>query len=376
MAPQCPICLSNLADPVSTPCGHIFCSACLRMAVAQVTNGFQAPCPCCRKVFHIAIPDVQYLPPQFHPFVVNPIRSIYIATDDPQDQLDIRQRNESLERENRELRERIRELEADGASYHGSDESDEGFDAPILLPSFAGPDLDPVLSSVASNLSNSMNIAGGSAHLRSAPPFAPETQFIQIPPNPTHTGPARLLPPVSAMGSNSQNSGQTIFGMFTFTRPETRVTPSARPGSLRVSMPSTMGNAGSTSGFTNPFARSELQHSIPSTPAHQWGSGHPSMAHPGFVNTGGVSFSGPNTAGQWTVPSNHALNMPNQPAPAPHFLNSARTRQSFARRESQPRMATPAPPGQGPSAMGFTMVDVPTSSSSSGTESRRTSQSS
>ncbi|SJL04095.1 uncharacterized protein ARMOST_07454 [Armillaria ostoyae] len=373
MAPQCPICLNNLTNPVSTPCGHIFCSACLTRAVAQVTNGYQAPCPCCRKVFHIAIPDVQYLPPQFRPFVVNPIRSVYIATDDPQEQADTRQRNESLERENRELRERIRELEADGASYHGSDD-EEGFDAPILLPSFAGPDLDPVLSSVASNLSNSMNIVGDSAHPRSAPPFALETQFIQVPPNPTHTGPARSFAPVSAMGPNRPNSGQTIFGMFTFTRPETRTNPSARP--LRVSMPSTMGNAASTSGFTNPFSRPELQHSIPSTSAHQWGSGQPSMINPSFVNTGGVSFSGPNTAGQWTVPSNHALNMPNQLVPAPHFLNSTGTRQSFARRESQPRMATPAPPGQGPSVMGFTMVDVPASSSSSGTESRRPSQSS
>ncbi len=158
-------------------------------------------------------------------------------------------------------------------------------------------------------------------HIQEAlPPFTPETQFIQVLPNPTHTGPTRLLAPVSAMGPNRQNSGQTIFGMFTFSRPETRVTPSARPGSLRVSMPSTMGNAASTSGFTNPFTWPELQHSIPSTSAHQWGSGQPSVAHPGFVNTGGVSFSGPNTAEQWTVPSNHALNIQINPPQLLTFL--------------------------------------------------------
>ncbi|KAK0489237.1 hypothetical protein IW261DRAFT_1443862 [Armillaria novae-zelandiae] len=362
MATQCPICLSSLTDPVCPPCGHIFCSSCLRRAVMQVTNGFQAPCPCCRKVFHIAIPDNRYLPPQFRPFVVDHIRSVYISTDDSQDLQDTRQLNESLERENRQLRERIRELEADGASYHGSDESEDALDAPILLPSFAGTNSDPVISS---NLSNSMNIAGDSAHPRRSSSFGPETQFIH-PPNTIHTGPARLLAPGSAMEPNRPNSSQTIVGMFAFTRPETRATTSARPGA--VSMSSTMGNGASTSVFTDLFSRPESQHSIPS---HQWGSGLPSTALPSFVNIGGVSLSGLNNAGQWAIPLNHALNMPNHPILAPQLLNSARIRRSYARRESQHRMATPAPAGQGPSAMGFTMVDVPAPSPSSGTESRR-----
>ncbi|KAK0214843.1 hypothetical protein IW262DRAFT_1403201 [Armillaria fumosa] len=354
MAPQCPICLSSLTDPVCPPCGHIFCSTCLRSAITQVNNGSQAPCPYCRKVFHIAIPGIQYVPLQFRSFVVDPIRSVYITTDDSQDQQDTRQRNESLERENRQLRERIQELEADG-----SEESEEGFDAPILVPSFAAPNVDPVVSS---NFFNSLNIAGDSAHTGRA--------FIH-PPNTIHIGPARLLAPVSAMGPNRPNSGETLVERFAFTRSETRTTPSARPGA--VSMPSTVGNGTSTAVFTNPFSRPELQHSIPS---NQRGSGLPSTVHPSFVNSSGISLSGPNNAGQWTIPSNHALNVPNQPIPAPQIFNSAGTRQFYARRESQPRMTTPAPAGQGPSAMSFTMVDVPAPSPSSGTESRGSSQSS
>lgn len=296
----------------------------------QVNNGTQAPCPYCRKVFHIAIPGKQYLPPQFRPFVVDPIRSVYITTDDSQGQQDTRERNESLERENRQLRQRIQELEADE-----SDESEEGLDAPVLVPSFAAPNVDPVSSS---DLPNSLNIIGDYAHSGRA--------FI-FPTNTIHTDPARLLAPMSAMGPSRLNSSQTIVERFAFTRSETQATSSARP---------------------DPFSRPGSQHFIPS---NQWGSGLPSSVRPSFVNSDGVSLSGQSDAGQWTVPSNHALNVSNQSVPAPQFYNSAGTRQSYARRDSQPHMATPAP-----SAMGFTMVDIRTPSPSSGTDSRRPSQSS
>ncbi|KAK0501603.1 hypothetical protein EDD18DRAFT_1143487 [Armillaria luteobubalina] len=216
MVPQCPICLSSLTDPVCPPCGHIFCSICLRRAIMQVNNGTQAPCPYCRKVFHIAIPGKQYLPPQFRPFVVDPIRSVYITTDDSQGQQDTRERNESLERENRQLRQRIQELEADE-----SDESEEGLDAPVLVPSFAAPNVDPVSSS---DLPNSLNIIGDYAHSGRA--------FI-FPTNTIHTDPARLLAPMSAMGPSRLNSSQTIVERFAFTRSETQATSSARPGQDR-----------------------------------------------------------------------------------------------------------------------------------------------
>ncbi|KAK0202509.1 hypothetical protein DFS33DRAFT_906456 [Desarmillaria ectypa] len=366
MAPQCAICLSDLRNPVCTPCGHVFCSDCLTRAIAPTTNGFQTSCPCCRKVFPIAIPDARYLPEQFRPFVVNPIRSVYFTTDDPHDRSDIIQRNESLERENENLRARIRELEADGSEEEGSDPQ---VDSPLFV---AHPDTDAVLSEVASNLANSMYVATNSTYPRSAPLFRPETQFIPPPnPNPTRTGAARPSAPVSSMGPNRPALGQTIFGTLTFSGPETRAnlsTASARPsGPVGFSMPSTMGTSMSgPAGFTNPFSRSEPRYAAPSTPAPYRGTGQSSTVHPSYTNTGSLSFSRADT--QWTVPSNPALNMPNQSAPAPVFNITGISGYTFSRRQSHPRMATPAPLGPGSSAMASTTADVPVSSPESGAE--------
>ncbi|OWM82898.1 LON peptidase N-terminal domain and RING finger protein 1-like [Punica granatum] len=40
----CPICMGPLIEETSTKCGHIFCKACIREAIAS-----QAKCPTCRK---------------------------------------------------------------------------------------------------------------------------------------------------------------------------------------------------------------------------------------------------------------------------------------------------------------------------------------
>ncbi|CAA2959700.1 E3 ubiquitin- ligase RNF4-like [Olea europaea subsp. europaea] len=41
---SCPICMGPLVDEVSTKCGHIFCKACIKTAIAA-----QSKCPTCRK---------------------------------------------------------------------------------------------------------------------------------------------------------------------------------------------------------------------------------------------------------------------------------------------------------------------------------------
>ncbi|XWS36586.1 hypothetical protein CRYUN_Cryun20dG0097400 [Craigia yunnanensis] len=41
---NCPICMGSLTEEMSTRCGHIFCKACIKAAIAS-----QAKCPTCRK---------------------------------------------------------------------------------------------------------------------------------------------------------------------------------------------------------------------------------------------------------------------------------------------------------------------------------------
>ncbi|KAK0466926.1 uncharacterized protein EV420DRAFT_654837 [Desarmillaria tabescens] len=377
MAPQCAICLSDLRNPVTTPCGHVFCSECLMRATARATDGFHTSCPCCRKRFPIAVPDVRYLPAQFRPFVLDPIRSIYFATDDPHDRSDIIQRNESLERENELLRARVQELEADGASSHPGNEEEEGsdpqeIDTPVFLDH---PDPDLVLSEVTSNSLVPLYVATNSAYPRSAPLFRPETQLIP-PPHPTHTGPARSFAPASVMGLNRPTSGQTISGTFTFSRSETRSnysTALARPTGPVGPTSSNMGNVLVPGPRTFIFNFPESHHSTPSIPAPRWGAGPSSTVRPtSSGNTGNLSFSHPGA--QWTVPSNSAFNFPNQSA-SNSVLNATGPRYLFSRRESHPRMATAATLGLGSSATNSTADDVPNSSSTSGSESRRPSSS-
>lgn len=43
---ECPLCLSTLTQPVCTPCGHTFCSACLSRSLT--TSSTQSVCPICR----------------------------------------------------------------------------------------------------------------------------------------------------------------------------------------------------------------------------------------------------------------------------------------------------------------------------------------
>ncbi|THV02537.1 hypothetical protein K435DRAFT_749255 [Dendrothele bispora CBS 962.96] len=75
----CSICLSALQEPVSIPCGHIYCSSCLLEYVgASQQDLYTASCPTCRASFPIVSPELTLIPKQLHRFFVPGIRRVYI----------------------------------------------------------------------------------------------------------------------------------------------------------------------------------------------------------------------------------------------------------------------------------------------------------
>ncbi|KAJ7491987.1 hypothetical protein FB451DRAFT_954815, partial [Mycena latifolia] len=76
---SCGICLSKLKEPVSVPCGHVYCTECLTGHVSATSpDGFTSTCPSCREPFNMVRPELTCLPKKFHQFVVPSIRRVYI----------------------------------------------------------------------------------------------------------------------------------------------------------------------------------------------------------------------------------------------------------------------------------------------------------
>ncbi|KAK0448658.1 hypothetical protein EV421DRAFT_1783762 [Armillaria borealis] len=83
MACECAICLFEYQDPVSLPCGHVYCSRCVSDHISKTTtDGFTALCPTCRKSFHIVAPSLQTLASPFHRYIMPSVRRVYIDTED------------------------------------------------------------------------------------------------------------------------------------------------------------------------------------------------------------------------------------------------------------------------------------------------------
>ncbi|KAI0694570.1 hypothetical protein C8T65DRAFT_55075 [Cerioporus squamosus] len=78
----CGICLDNLRVPVSTPCGHLCCEACLTSYIEASADALTASCPTCRAAFPITIPDLRVVPKKYHSFIIPSIRRVFLPTDD------------------------------------------------------------------------------------------------------------------------------------------------------------------------------------------------------------------------------------------------------------------------------------------------------
>ncbi|KAE9403501.1 hypothetical protein BT96DRAFT_990161 [Gymnopus androsaceus JB14] len=78
----CSICLSDLQDPVCTPCGHIYCSQCLSFHIlaARVGERDTVKCPTCRVPFPIVTPELTTLPKHVQRFITPSVRRVYIDT--------------------------------------------------------------------------------------------------------------------------------------------------------------------------------------------------------------------------------------------------------------------------------------------------------
>ncbi|KAF7356444.1 Tripartite motif-containing protein 26 [Mycena venus] len=76
---SCGICLSKLKEPVSVPCGHLYCTECLTGHVSATSpDGFTSTCPSCRETFNMVRPELTCLPKKFHQYIVPSIRRVYI----------------------------------------------------------------------------------------------------------------------------------------------------------------------------------------------------------------------------------------------------------------------------------------------------------
>ncbi|KAG7094106.1 hypothetical protein E1B28_007722 [Marasmius oreades] len=80
MASQCSICLSSIKEPVSIPCGHIYCAECLGEYInaAASPNSYNSTCPTCRTEFPIVSPERTCLPKQVQKYLFPIIRRVYL----------------------------------------------------------------------------------------------------------------------------------------------------------------------------------------------------------------------------------------------------------------------------------------------------------
>lgn len=118
---ECGICLEEIKNPVCIPCGHVHCEKCLRAHISSGNDALKSSCPSCRSIFHIAMPDLSYVPKKYHDFMVPSVRKLYLDIPSPAplvaeiEQLKIRVA--ALSRDRETLRDRYDALIVDVRQY-------------------------------------------------------------------------------------------------------------------------------------------------------------------------------------------------------------------------------------------------------------------
>ncbi|KAK0501647.1 hypothetical protein EDD18DRAFT_1143685 [Armillaria luteobubalina] len=111
MSSQCTICLCDYKEPVSIPCGHVYCMACLSDYISSSgKDGFTAKCPTCRAKFTIVVPELHSVAKHFHRYVTPSIRRVFIEPNPSETYEELKHRlevaearNATLERDNQDL---------------------------------------------------------------------------------------------------------------------------------------------------------------------------------------------------------------------------------------------------------------------------------
>jgi len=102
---SCGICLDDLKNPVSTPCGHLHCEKCLVAHVEASSDAMTASCPSCRAAFPVALPDLRFVPAKYHKFIIPSVRRVFV--DAPTES------TQALRANVTRLEERVKSLEKD-----------------------------------------------------------------------------------------------------------------------------------------------------------------------------------------------------------------------------------------------------------------------
>ncbi|KAK0214862.1 hypothetical protein IW262DRAFT_1278550 [Armillaria fumosa] len=111
MPDQCTICICDYTEPVSIPCGHVYCMQCLSDYISSSSpDGLTASCPTCRADFSIVVPELHSLSKQFHRYIIPSIRRVFIEPNPSESYEKLKRKfevseahNTALKRENRDL---------------------------------------------------------------------------------------------------------------------------------------------------------------------------------------------------------------------------------------------------------------------------------